>query len=120
MNERRRIQRRYLVYYLRVFDRQADELLGYLINISPKGAMLMSEKPIPVNTQYRLRMVLPAEILQSRHLDFEGLSVWSRKDATSEFFETGFQLLSPSWDGMMVIEQLVDDYGFGDAAPATS
>lgn len=42
MEERRKLQRRHIMFYSRVFDRKTGGLLGYLGNITPGGAMVIS------------------------------------------------------------------------------
>ncbi len=116
MLERRRIKRRHLFYHLRVFERGTERLLGYLVDITPEGIMLISDQPIAADTIYPLRMILPAEILGRREMDFDARSVWCRSDEDStDFFNVGFRLLDVPWEEKMVIEQLVDDYGAVEA-----
>ncbi len=60
--ELREVDRRYLVFYLRVYDGMSSKILGHLVDISEKGMMLIADNAIPVNENYRLRMRLPAQI----------------------------------------------------------
>ncbi len=46
MEERRKIKRRHLLYFGRVYDETARKLLGYLVDITESGFMLLSEEPI--------------------------------------------------------------------------
>jgi hypothetical protein len=46
MQEKRKLKRRHLIYYLRVFEKNTDTLLGYLVDITPEGIMIMSESPV--------------------------------------------------------------------------
>ena len=47
MHDRRKLDRKYLTIYSRVFDRVSGRLLGYLADLSEKGAMIISDEPIP-------------------------------------------------------------------------
>ena len=62
MDEKREIKRRHLIYYLRVFDRKTDQLLGHLVNITPQGIMLISEESLATDTTFQLRMKLPSAL----------------------------------------------------------
>ncbi|GAJ03988.1 unnamed protein product, partial [marine sediment metagenome] len=46
MEDRRKYNRTDLIYYLTVFDRNTDNLIGYMGNISSGGTMILSGKPL--------------------------------------------------------------------------
>ena len=112
MSEKRKLERRHLIYYLRIFDRQTGELLGHLIDITPDGIMLMSEEPIKGNKLYQLRMNLSEVLLGKSHFDFEARSVWCRPDINPDFYDTGFTIDKLTPQDAKIIEQLIDEYGF--------
>ena len=43
MDDRRKIPRKYLMVYSRVFDRETGKVLGYLSDMNLMGAMIISE-----------------------------------------------------------------------------
>ncbi len=90
--ERREVERKYLVYYLRVFDGMSSKVLGHIINLSSRGAMLLSDDPIAVNNDFRLRIQLPAEASERRDLMLDATSLWCKKDTNPNFFLAGFQI----------------------------
>ncbi len=45
----RKIERRYLVFYLRVFDGLSSKIIGHLVDITEEGIMLLSDSPIELN-----------------------------------------------------------------------
>jgi hypothetical protein len=53
-------QRVYLTFYLRIFE--GDKFIGFLIDISKDGLMVMSETPLEENREYNLRMKLPRHL----------------------------------------------------------
>lgn len=113
-SDKRRIKRSHLIYYLRVFDRVTNETLGHLVDITPEGAMLISESQLPVNKQYQVRMSLPAEIFGRQSLDFDAESLWSRHDINPDFYDTGFRLTNVEVRDTAIISRLIDEYGFRD------
>jgi hypothetical protein len=113
-SNKRRLKRSHLIYYLRVFDRTTNQILGHLVDITPEGAMLISEQTIPIATRYQLRMMLPAEIFGREHLDFEAESLWSKHDINPDFHDTGFRLVNVEVKDIAVISRLIDEYGFRD------
>jgi len=113
-SNKRRIKRSHLIYYLRVFDQTTNKTLGHLVDITPEGAMVISEAAIPPGPGYKLRMLLPAEILGREHLDFEAESLWSKRDLNPDFYDTGFRLNAVALKDTAVIARLIDEFGFRD------
>ena len=92
LNDKRRTKRRHLIYYLRVFNRLNNELLGHLADITSEGLMIVGEHSVPVGQAYQLHMALPAEILGKETMDFDAVALWSRPDVDPAFYATGFQI----------------------------
>ena len=114
MQEKRKLKRRHLIYYLRVFDRNSNELLGHLVDITPEGIMLMSEETIPTKNNLELRMVLPSKLFGKDKIEFNATSLWSKGDIMSDFYDTGFRLTKIDRKDAELIESLIDTYGFRD------
>jgi hypothetical protein len=101
-----------MIYYLRVFDAQTDELLGNLVDISTRGIMIVSDKPLPTSKHYRLKMLLPDTVAGSRSVEIEAESRWCKNDVNPDFFDTGFELITATPDFVTVVEQLISDCMF--------
>lgn len=114
MEERRRLSRRHILFYSRVFDRKTGVFLGYLGNMNEGGLMIISENPLDEDQLYLLRIDLPEDIYSQSVLNFEAKSVWCRLDVDPNFYNTGFQLIDISDIGKDIIAQIIDDYGFRD------
>ncbi len=114
MKEKRNLKRRHLIYYLKVFDRNSNELLGNLIDITPNGIQLITENPLETGILFKLKMVLPKTILDKSELIFDAKSIRCDRDINPNFYITGFQLLNVSKDHHAIIDQLIDDSGFQD------
>ena len=112
MLEKRKFKRRHLIYYLRVFDRNTDILIGHMVDITQDGIRLIGEHPVDIGKIFMLKMVLPSEILGRDRLHFDALCVRCQKDINPDFYDIAFQLLNVSRKHLLVIEQLVDDLGF--------
>jgi hypothetical protein len=114
MENKRRLKRRHLIYYLRVFDVTNGQLVGHLVDITKEGLMLISELPLINEKQYSFRMVLPAEILNKAELTFVATVIWCKKDVNPDFYATGFRMVSIADEDMTIIESLIHRYGFND------
>ena len=112
MDERRRLHRRHILFYSRVFDRKTGVFLGYLGNMNEGGLMIISEGAIDVDRIFLLRIDLPEDIYSRTVLNFKAKSVWCRKDVDPNFHNTGFELIEISKNGKDIISQIIDDYAF--------
>lgn len=108
-NNQRKVARRHLIYYLRVFDRDSKVLLGNLVDISTRGIMLVSDQPLEVGKHYDLRMYLPESVEGSREVEFSAESRWCQNDANPDFYDTGFELVDPAPQFLEAVDRLIDD-----------
>jgi hypothetical protein len=114
MPERRRVKRRHLVFYLRVFHRSTGRQIGHLVDLTPEGMMLMSERPIRIGRTIPLRMTLPGDGPQENTIEFDATSLWTSPDINPDFYDTGFRFEQISAKTLARIETLIEDYGFRD------
>jgi len=113
--EKRTIERRHLVFYLRVFDGTSNKIIGHLVNISAGGIMLVSEKPIKTNREYRLRIKLPKEVVGRDEITIDATSCWSKPDSNPDFFVNGFRITRLNSDLEKKIHLLVRDFSMEDS-----
>jgi hypothetical protein len=114
MPERRKLKRRHLLYYLRVYNARTGRLLGHLVDISPGGVMVMSRHRRRLGRAVLLRMVLPDQPRRVKAVEFEATTKWCRRDVNPDFWDTGFETTGLSRKEAAGLETLVDDYGFRD------
>jgi hypothetical protein len=114
VNEKRSMKRRHLIYYLRIFVQDTNQMLGHLVDITPGGVMCISEELIESGKNFKLRMLLPSGIYGRDHLDFEAESRWSKRDINPDFFDTGFQFTLIDPKDQEIINHLIEEYGFND------
>ena len=110
MENKRNVERKHLIYYLKVTDQETGQIIGHAVNISNEGILLISEKPIKTGFLFQLKMFLPEKIGDSRHFEFSAVSKWSREDENPDFYNTGFQLNNVSTEAVLVIEGLTDKF----------
>ncbi|MGA2615094.1 MAG: PilZ domain-containing protein [Spirochaetia bacterium] len=105
-----REERTHLIYRLRVFDAKSGKLLGHMTDITPEGMMLIGEKAVKPKKEFSLRMDLPRNVMEDRHLTFAAVSKWCRKDASGDYYSMGFQIQSISPEGLAVVRTLIRDF----------
>jgi hypothetical protein len=114
MAERRKLPRKYLMYYTRVFVAGSDQLLGHLVDITPEGVMVMSEQPIPTGQTFRLKVELSPDVAEQPDMEFDATSLWCQPDVNPRFHNTGFQVHGLQPHELGIIERIVEFYGFRD------
>ena len=112
--ELREVNRRYLVFYLRIYDGMSSKILGHLVDISEKGMMLISDNPIPVNENYRMRMRLPTQMKERSEIMFDATSRWCKSDANPDFFLAGFQMHDLEQSNRDLILTLIRDFSYNE------
>ncbi len=110
--EKRSKKRKRLIYYLSVFDRNTDEFIGQLVDITTEGMMLTCEAPVKENTLFQIRMVLPEIIEGSKYVMFDAMSLWNKKDVNPNFHLIGFKFTNISQRAVNVIESLIYEFSF--------
>ncbi len=116
--ERRKLSRKYLVIYSRVFDRDNGKILGYLSDLSSKGAMIISDDPLTVNTALSLRFDLPdPEHFGSDHIVMGVRVAWCSPDIDPAFWNIGFEFNSVAPEQESIINKMIELYEFRRELP---
>jgi len=109
--DRRKYIRRHLIFYLRIFD-ENDILLGYLLDISEGGILMMSEIEIPEEKQLKLKLKLPKEINEGDSVQFSGVVKRISRDLNESFYDIGIQILEKDKKYSEILHKLVEFCGF--------
>ena len=114
MKEKRKIKRRYLLYYMRVYDNDSHQQIGNLVDITTVGAMVVSETPLPVKKTYHLKLELSEDVSDKPYLEFTARSLWCQPDVEPHFFNTGFKIIKLAPEDLVIVDRIVEVYGFRD------
>jgi hypothetical protein len=116
--ERRRILRKYLVIYSRVFDRNTGQVLGYLSDLTAVGAMIISDDPMATLVDVSLRFDLPdPPLFSTDHLNIEARVAWCQPDIDPAFFNIGFEFKETTPEQAHIIEDMIEAYEFRRELP---
>jgi len=119
MQERRKISRKYLAIYSRVFDRVSGRVLGYLSDLTNGGAMIISDTAMAENQDINLRFDLPdPSLFSTDHLNIDAHIVWCRPDIDPAFFNIGFEFKEISPEHAKIIEEMITAYEFRRDGPS--
>ncbi len=115
MNERRKNKRRYLLYYGRVYDETAQKLIGYLVDITENGFMLLSDEPYLVGVTRRLKLEITDDVAGTHpYISFKAKSIWCEPDIDPSHYDTGFEIEEIKPNDKKLIQTIVEKYGFRD------
>jgi hypothetical protein len=105
--------------YSRVFDRVNGKILGYLSDLSPKGAMIISDDPISENVKISLRFDLPdPPLFSTDHLNLEARVAWCKPDIDPSFYNIGFEFLEINETEKSIVEEMIEAYEFRRDLPS--
>ena len=111
MDERRKLPRKYLIVYSRVFDQTLGKLLGYLSDLSEEGAMIIAEEPLEVNDILPLRFDLPdPKIFHSHNLNVSARVAHCNVDISPAFYDIGLEFLEMNPEQKIIIQKMMDVY----------
>lgn len=114
VEDKRKLKRRHLIYYLRIFEAETGKHIGNLADITQEGIMIISEAPIQTKIIYSLNMVLPNKLRGKKEISFEAKCLWCKKDINPDFYVAGFQFINITESDKELIEMLIDRMGFND------
>lgn len=108
--ENRTVERRRLVFYLRVFDQGSRDIIGHLTDISTAGLMLVSVRPIAADQVFDARLILPKEVAGRTELQLKIRCVWCRPDPIPNFHIAGFQFVEIDLEQKKLIDALTGEF----------
>ncbi|MFZ5819852.1 MAG: PilZ domain-containing protein [Chloroflexota bacterium] len=113
MDEKRKLARKYLIVYSRVFERSLGKMLGYLSDLSPMGAMVISEQPQAIDVVLPLRFDLPGTgLFSTNKLDVSARVVRCDLDIDPSFYNIGFEFQDLKPEQLPIVERMMETYEF--------
>lgn len=110
MNERRKVPRKETDQFFGVYDRETDEFIGRLVDMSTKGMKIHSVRPLEIETVYEFRIDLPKSIAGQRHLCFDGKCMRCNvSESAKDNYEAGFQITNIEFEELETIQYLLHD-----------
>ena len=111
-SEKRQLKRVHLIYYLQLYDAVTDTEAGYLVDITTKGLMMLSPKPVLSGRCVSFNMQLPAMISDLEKIQFSAKCLWCKEDFNPHFYLSGYRIKAASPQEAETIIALTNTYGF--------
>jgi hypothetical protein len=113
MNEHRKETRKKLMAFTPVYDPDRGILLGYLGDLTFKGAMVVGEKPLEVNSQATLEIEFHDDLpgISTRRMTIPARVVRCVQDAEGHReFDIGFEFTNIDAEHTKIIQALLERY----------
>jgi len=108
MQERRKEKRISIIRKdVDILDRDYNEKIGTLVDISPKGLRMRGPESFEVDDQLNLQLRLPERILGRNSINLVAECVWCKPDENPNYWLSGFEFYSVSQDDSSVIIGLI-------------
>ncbi|MEW6516805.1 MAG: PilZ domain-containing protein [candidate division FCPU426 bacterium] len=114
MKDKRMLKRRHLIYYLRLLEQPGNRVVGYLVDITTEGFMMMSETPSEVGKKYKLKLLVNDEHGDKRFMLFAAVCRWCKRSLNTIFYDAGFELENISAKEFLGIRKMIKELGFND------
>lgn len=115
MPEKRNSKRKRPIYYLKLINKETQNLAGGVIDISPCGLKLSGTEPYEQNSLTQFTLSLPDSIEGEKQIVVKARNIWSQRDARGDFYDyytSGFMLEDISRDDVDSIEGSLKSYLF--------
>ncbi len=107
MSDKRVHKRAFLISYLDAQDTATNEVIGYVVDISQGGMMVISKKPIAVDMSMSLAINVPEEITETKVFNVTAKSIRSIKDGELDYYNTGFMFNELRTNDLSVLDNIV-------------
>lgn len=109
MEERRSQLRGWTRNRLIVFDRNTDEVIGYVANMCVEGLMVMCEESAGMSSLIACRVALPQRHLNRDQLFFDAEVRWCRETDTAGIHEIGMKFTRIDEVDRKIIVKILED-----------
>ena len=114
-NDRRKLKRQSIAYYMLVMDATTNKTIGHLVDITSKGFMMDTQYEFPMNKVYRLRLDTTADVADKSFIEFTAMSKWTAPDAVElGLFDIGFQIMKIAPSDADIVNRIITKYGTRD------
>ena len=110
--ERRKLRRQNLAYYMQVINGISMEKMGHLVDLSISGLMIDTLQALPIGRDYRLRVETTPEVADKASIEFTARTRWCKNDRMEPYlYNVGFEIISITAHDTDIIQRIMDKYG---------
>jgi hypothetical protein len=119
MSERRKEPRRKLMAFTPVYDLHPRTLLGYLGDLTLRGALVVGDKLITINKETELEIQFPNDLpdIPRLRVEIPARIAWCRFEEGPQDYHIGVEFTDVSADLVDLIENILARYHFRHVLP---
>ncbi len=111
-SEKRIFKRRQMIYYLEVMERDSNRLIGHVVDITPEGMLVMSEKPLEIHRTFALKIPFKKPAGPKEFLQFNARCKWCTREMHANFYDTGFEMMGLDPEAVEALEYIIESMCF--------
>jgi hypothetical protein len=117
VTSQRKEMRKKLMAFTPVYDLRRKALLGYVSDLTLKGAMIVGEKSVEVDGHFILGIEFPESpsTLTAARAVVSARVAWCREEETGQYFDIGFEFDEISPEAAEMIDSVLTRYQFRPA-----
>lgn len=117
MSDRRKETRRRLTAFTPVYDLRPRILLGYLADLTLRGAMVVGTKLTTINKETTLEIKFPGELSHITVLPviIPARIAWCRPNENPQYFNIGIEFTEVSTEHEDLFQRIIERYHFRHA-----
>jgi len=117
MDNRRKETRRKLMAFTPVYDLHPRTLLGYLGDITLRGALVIGEKLITINKETTLEIDFPSDLPDVKVIPVKipVRFAWCHQDESPHYFNIGVEFTEVTQEQTELFQQIIERYHFRHA-----
>ena len=121
MDERRKETRRKLMAFTPVYDLHPRTLLGYLGDLTLRGALVIGEKLITINKETMLEIDFPTDLpdINVLPVHIPVRFAWCHQDESPHYFNIGIEFIDVTPEQADLFQQILERYHFRHALSDT-
>ena len=114
MDNRRRETRRKLMAFTPVYDLHPRMLLGYLGDLTMKGALIVGTSLTTIGKETELEIDFPSDIpdIPTIPVKTPARIAWCRQDESPQYYNIGVEFTNLSPENAILFEQILERYHF--------
>ncbi len=110
MGEKRKRRRLALVSFFTIYDRDTNEVMGHLVDISEEGFQVIGDVEADEDRVYRFRMDFSAIMNFEQQIVFDAKCRWTKFDMDVELFTSGFEMTKIRPGDLNLIYQVIEQF----------
>ena len=114
MSNRRKEIRRKLMAFTPVYDLHPRSLLGYLGDMTQRGALIIGTSLTTIGRETELEISFPSDLpdISVFRVIIPARIAWCRQDESPQYYNIGVEFLEISPEYAMLFEQILERYHF--------